>query len=86
MVVSSLVIVTFLAIPRVAWIDSGFYPLLSREIPVYYVMNCPPVTIEMSCMVALRLSPNDGAFTTQTFRFPLSLFTIKFANISLYTS
>lgn len=86
MIVSSFVIVTFLARPKVAWMLSGVYPFLSRLIPAYSATYWPPVTTAMSCIVAFLLSPKDGAFTTQTLRFPFNLFTIKFANISLSTS
>lgn len=86
MIVSSLVIATFLATPRVAWMDYGFYPLLSRNKPASSDKYFPPVTVAMSCIVAFLLSPNDGAFTTQTLRLPFSLLTIKLVKISLSTS
>jgi len=86
MVVSSFVIVIFLAKPRVAWILSGVYPFLSREIPAYSATYWPPVTTAISCIVAFLLSPNDGALTTHTLRLPFNLFTIRLAKISLSTS
>lgn len=83
---SSFVMVTFLAVPRVAWTDYGLYPLLSRERPAYSDKYFPPVTVAISCIVAFLLSPKDGDFTTQTLRLPFNLFTIKFVKISLSTS
>lgn len=83
---SSFVIVTFFAVPRVAWTASGVYPLLSRERPAYSDRYFPPVTVAISCIVAFLLSPNEGAFTTHTLRLPFNLLTIKFVKISLSTS
>jgi len=40
--------VTFLATPRVAFIYSGFSEVLSSVVPVYSLMNLPPVKIAMS--------------------------------------
>lgn len=48
MIVSSLVMVMFLAIPRVALIYSGLEVTLSRVTPAYSLMNFPPVKIAIS--------------------------------------
>jgi hypothetical protein len=48
MMVSSLVMVMFLAIPRVALISSGLVVVLSRVIPAYSLTNLPPVKIAIS--------------------------------------
>ena len=78
---SSFVIVILFAIPRVACTLSGVYPFLSRLIPASSEIYCPPVTTAISCIVAFLLSPNDGALTTHTLRFPFNLFTIKLVRI-----
>jgi hypothetical protein len=79
--VSSFVIVTLFATPRVAWIFSGVYAFLSRLMPASSATYWPPVTTAISCIVAFLLSPNDGALTTHTLRLPFNLFTIKLARI-----
>lgn len=76
-IVSSLVMVTLLAIPNVAWRVYGFSAFLSKELPAYSLMHCPPVNTAISCMVAFLLSPNDGAFTTQIFKLLFNLLIIK---------
>lgn len=80
-IVSSLVIVTFLATPNVASMSSALYPFLSKYTPASSATNCPPVKMAISCIVALRLSPNEGAFTTQILRLLLSLLMIRLARI-----
>ena len=49
-------------------------------------MHLPPVRIAMSCSMALRRSPNPGAFTAETCRVPRSLFTTRVARASPSTS
>ena len=79
MIVSSFVIVTLLAIPKVACKVYGVYEFLSRLTPASSEMYCPPVKIAMSCIVNFLLSPNDGALTTHIFRLLFSLLIIKLA-------
>ena len=86
MIVSSFVIVTDLATPKVAWIDYGVSEFLSSEIPAYSLMYCPPVKTAISCMVAFLLSPKDGALTTQIFKLLFNLLMIKLVSNSLSTS
>lgn len=84
--VSSFVIVTFLAIPKLALRVSGSYAFLSKKTPASSAMYCPPVNIEISCIIAFLLSPKEGALTTQIFKLLFSLFIINVAKISLSTS
>ena len=80
MIVSSLVMITFLAWPKtVTSADSSWRPISS-------LMNCPPVAMAISYMVFLLLSPNPGDFTAATLRPPLSLLTTRVARASLSTS
>jgi hypothetical protein len=81
--VSSLVIVMFLAIPKVALISSGELAQFSRVIPAYSLTNFPPVKIAISWSCAFLLSPKDGALTAQILRLFLILFKIKPASNSL---
>src|SRR5438477_284800 len=63
MVVLSLSTVTFLATPRSwSWTFSSLMPRSS-------VMALPPVMMAMSCSMALRRSPNPGAFADLVHRF-----------------
>ena len=52
----------------------------SNVIPTSYDTTVAPVRIAISFKIALRLSPNDGAFTAQTWTPACNLLTIKLAN------
>mmetsp|Transcript_831 Transcript_831/g.2182 ORF Transcript_831/g.2182 Transcript_831/m.2182 type:complete len:242 (+) Transcript_831:343-1068(+) len=80
MMVSSLEIVTFFAVP------SAVTSVVSSFMPVSSEMTVPPVSTAMSCRLALRLSPKPGAFTAATFIPPRSLFTTSVASASPSTS
>ena len=80
MVVLSLSIVTVSAVPNISKVAFSKVKPNSSEITV------PPVKIAISSNIALRLSPNPGAFTAAIFREPLSLLTTKVANASPSTS
>src|SRR2546423_809237 len=58
----------------------------SSLIPRSSVMHLPPVRMAMSSSMALRRSPNPGAFTAQTLSVPRSLFTTRVASASPSTS
>ncbi len=76
MIVFSLSIITFLAVPRSATVaDSSLRPS-SSEITV------PPVRIATSSIIAFLLSPNPGAFTAAIFNVPRNLFTTSVAKAS----
>ena len=49
-------------------------------------MALPPVSVPMSSSIALRRSPNPGAFTAAHFSVPRSLFTTSVARASPSTS
>ena len=49
-------------------------------------ITTPPVRIAMSSIIALRLSPNPGAFTATTSSVPLSLLSTRVARASPSTS
>mmetsp|Transcript_24675 Transcript_24675/g.64430 ORF Transcript_24675/g.64430 Transcript_24675/m.64430 type:complete len:451 (-) Transcript_24675:82-1434(-) len=79
-IVSSLPIVTVLAVPSWdSWTSSSLPPVSS-------LMSSAPVRTAKSFMMALRLSPNPGAFMAATFRPPRSLLTISMASASPSTS
>mmetsp|Transcript_5042 Transcript_5042/g.16665 ORF Transcript_5042/g.16665 Transcript_5042/m.16665 type:complete len:224 (-) Transcript_5042:787-1458(-) len=80
MMVSSLEMVTFLAVP------SAESSAVSSFMPVSSEMTRPLVNTAMSCSVALRLSPKPGALTAATFTPPRSLFTTSVASASPSTS
>ena len=80
MVVLSLSAVIFLAWPR-----SSIFTF-SSLIPRSSVMHLPPVRMAMSSSIALRRSPNPGAFTARTCSVPRSLFTTSVARASPSTS
>jgi hypothetical protein len=67
MVVSSLLIWTFLAEP------SSFRVAFSSFRPTSSEMTVPPVRMAMSCSMALRRSPKPGALTAQTLMMPRML-------------
>ena len=76
MVVLSLSMMTFLAVPRSTTVtDSSFLPRSSE-------MTWPPVRMAMSSSMALRLSPKPGALTAAHLSVPLSLFTTRVARAS----
>src|SRR2546426_6672043 len=77
MVVLSLSMVTFLACPR-----SSIFTF-SSLMPRSSVIAFPPVSVAMSCNMALRRSPNPGAFTAATCSVPRSLLTTRVARASL---
>mmetsp|Transcript_14657 Transcript_14657/g.43565 ORF Transcript_14657/g.43565 Transcript_14657/m.43565 type:complete len:209 (-) Transcript_14657:692-1318(-) len=76
MIVSSLEMVTFLAVP------STENSAVSSFMPVSSEMTVPLVSTAMSCSVALRLSPNPGALTAATLTPPRSLLTTSVASAS----
>lgn len=80
--VSSLVIVTDLAKPKVALTSSGELEHWSRDDPVYSHTNLPPVKTAISWSVAFLLSPKEGAFTAHTFKLFFKRFNINPANNS----
>ena len=80
MVVVSFVTTTFAARPN--WpicVDFNSKPKSS-------VINSPPVKIAISSSIALRRSPNPGAFTATALKVPRSLFIINVAAASPSTS
>ena len=80
MVVSSLVMITLRAVPsRSTVVFSSFRPTSSE-------MTWPPVRIAMSASVALRRSPNPGAFTAADENVPRILLTTSVASASPSTS
>src|SRR5215472_17175365 len=72
--------VIFLARPR-----SSIFTF-SSLMPRSSVMALPPVRIAMSSSMALRRSPNPGAFTAAQWSVPRSLFTTRVARASPSTS
>jgi hypothetical protein len=80
MVVSSLVMVIFLAEPSMSMVTFSSFMPRSSEI------TWPPVRIAMSCSMALRRSPKPGALTAAIFRPPRSLLTTRVASASPSTS
>ena len=80
MVVLSLSITTFSAVPRISIDAFSIVKPLSSEI------TCPPVRIAISSSIAFLLSPNPGAFTAAILREPLNLLTTKVAKASPSTS
>mmetsp|Transcript_12870 Transcript_12870/g.42995 ORF Transcript_12870/g.42995 Transcript_12870/m.42995 type:complete len:261 (-) Transcript_12870:757-1539(-) len=78
--VSSLVMVTRLAVPKCSSVTfSSFRPMSSE-------MTVAPVRTARSCSVALRLSPKPGALTAQTLMPARILFTTRVASASDSTS
>src|ERR1043166_6937777 len=80
MVVSSLVMTTFLTWPSMSSVT--FSSLMPRSSE----MARPPVNTAMSCSMALRRSPKPGALTAATFKPPRSLLTTSVASASPSTS
>ena len=80
MVVSSLVMATFLALPSICTVT--FSSLMPRSSEI----SSPPVSTAMSCSMALRRSPKPGALTAATFSPPRSLLTTSVASASPSTS
>ena len=79
-VVSSFVTTTLRALPSMSRSTfSSFRPISSE-------MTWPPVRIAMSCSIALRRSPNPGAFTATALNVPRILFTTSVARASPSTS
>src|SRR5438132_416272 len=76
-VVASLSIVTFLALPRSSILT--FSSLMPRS----SVSTRPPVRIAMSSRISLRRSPYPGALTAATFSVPRSLLTTSMASASV---
>ncbi|MNE14169.1 hypothetical protein D3C80_1070320 [compost metagenome] len=76
MVVSSLVIWTFLALPSMSRVT------VSSLMPRSSEMTWPPVRMAMSSSMALRRSPKPGALTAATRRPPRSLLTTRVARAS----
>ena len=80
MVVLSLVEITLRACPRSSiLVRSSFRPCSSE-------MTVPPVRIAISSSIALRRSPNPGAFNAKQLMVPRILFTTNTARASLSTS
>ena len=79
-VVSSLVMIIFLALPKRSRVA------VSSLRPTSSLMTCPPVRMAMSCNMALRRSPKPGAFTATDLKVPRILLTTKVANASPSTS
>mmetsp|Transcript_4871 Transcript_4871/g.7331 ORF Transcript_4871/g.7331 Transcript_4871/m.7331 type:complete len:287 (-) Transcript_4871:379-1239(-) len=80
MIVSSLVTVIVLQVPRCSSVT------LSSGMPTSSLTTWAPVSTAMSWRVALRLSPNPGAFTAHTLMPPRSLLTTRVASASDSTS
>ena len=80
MVVLSLSMVTFSAVPSMSMVVFSSVNPRSSEITV------PPVRIAISSSMALRRSPKPGALTAAIFNVPLSLLTTKVAKASPSTS
>mmetsp|Transcript_70 Transcript_70/g.185 ORF Transcript_70/g.185 Transcript_70/m.185 type:complete len:348 (-) Transcript_70:698-1741(-) len=80
MMVSSFDTVIFFASP------SASSPTFSSLCPRSSETTEAPVSTAMSCRLALRLSPNPGAFTAQIFTPARSLLTMSVARASLSTS
>ena len=80
MVVLSLSIVTFSAVPSISKVAFSNLKPLSSEITV------PPVKIAISSNISFLLSPKPGALTAAIFKDPLILFTTKVASASPSTS
>ena len=75
-VVLSLSIVTFSAVPSISIVVFSNVNPLSSEITV------PPVRIAISSSIAFLLSPNPGALTAAIFNEPLNLLTTSVAKAS----
>ena len=80
MVVLSLSISTFSAVPSMSKVTFSNVKPLSSEI------TWPPVKIAKSSNMAFLLSPNPGAFTAAIFSDPRILFTTSVAKASPSTS
>ena len=79
-VVFSLSIVTFSAVPNISRVAcSSFNPFSS-------LITVPPVKIAISSSIALRRSPKPGALTAQIFKPARKRFTTKVVKASLSTS
>ena len=70
---------------RRAW-PSTSRPTLSSLSPTSSLTTSPPVSTAMSASIALRRSPNPGAFTAATGRSPRILFTTSVDSASPSTS
>ena len=79
-VVSSLVTVTLRARPSMSMVVFSSFEPSSGE------MSCPPVRMAMSSSMALRRSPNPGAFTATELNVPRTLLTTSVASASPSTS
>ena len=80
MVVVSLVMMTFLAVPiRSSVTESSLRPTSSAT-------TWPPVRVAMSPSIALRRSPKPGAFTATLLNVPRILLTTSVASASPSTS
>ena len=75
-VVLSLSIVTFFAVPR------SSTRMFSSLSPRSSVIALPLVSVAISSSIALRRSPKPGAFTAAAFSVPRSLFTTSVASAS----
>lgn len=80
MMVSSLVMMIYLQVPKQAGSD------FSKVNPISSLTTVPPVKIAISFKIAFLLSPKAGAFTAQIFNPPLNLFNTKVAKASDSTS
>ena len=79
-VVSSFVTRTWRAVPR------SSMPMLSNLRPTSSVITVAPVKVAISCNIALRRSPNPGAFTATALNVPRNLLTTRVAKASPSTS
>ena len=73
---------TLMVLARPSWFISVF----SSFKPSSSETTWPPVSMEMSSSIALRRSPNPGAFTAQAFSVPRRLLTTSVARASPSTS
>ena len=80
MVVVSLLMFTFSAVPQTSRVACSSFSPFSSEI------THPPVRIAMSSSIALRRSPKPGALTAHTFRPPRRRLTTRVVRASESTS
>ncbi len=74
MILFSLLIITFLALPKSVKLTE------SSALPTSSDIYSAPVTVAISLSISFFLSPNPGALTATTFRVPLNLLTTNVAN------
>ncbi len=80
MIVLSLFMVTFSAVPR------SLTPACESCIPLTSLITVPPVNTAISSSISFLLSPKPGALTAHILREPRRRFTTRVASASLSTS